>query len=266
MTGNYYIEYKKAILHYTLYGKGPKILLAFHGYGQDHQVFKCMERVLGEEYTIYSFDLFFHGKSKWPFKEQPVTKKFVKEHLQALLQREKIERFSVMGFSMGGKMALTAIEGFAEKIDEVYLLAADGVDTNFWYTLVTYPKPLRRFFRGMVTRPELFFRTVEIMGKTKLVHKSLIKFSVFQMNSLKKRHRVYSSWVNFRKLTFNIRHIAKLINQHGIKTKVYIGEFDRVITVKNMRKLTDKLKDGELHVLKTGHNGLVWDVAKLMSE
>ena len=51
-------------------------MLAFHGYGENSGVFKKIGEVLTEQYTIYSFDLFFHGKSKWPFGSKALEKKF----------------------------------------------------------------------------------------------------------------------------------------------------------------------------------------------
>jgi len=51
-------------LHYQKLGRGPKILLAFHGIAQDGaSCFQPFEAHLGNVYTIYAFDLFFHGES-----------------------------------------------------------------------------------------------------------------------------------------------------------------------------------------------------------
>ena len=61
-------------LHYHKLGSGPHVLLAFHGIGQEGiSCFGTFEKHLGSYYTIYAFDLFFHGKSN-ASDEQLITK------------------------------------------------------------------------------------------------------------------------------------------------------------------------------------------------
>ena len=56
-TINYQLTYKKV-------GVGKKCILAFHGFGLDKDCFDIFfnEDFLND-YTVYSFDLFFHGDS-----------------------------------------------------------------------------------------------------------------------------------------------------------------------------------------------------------
>ena len=50
-------------LNTVVYGSGQKIMVAFHGIGQDHHCFMPLVEVLKKEYTFYLFDLPFHGQS-----------------------------------------------------------------------------------------------------------------------------------------------------------------------------------------------------------
>ena len=40
------------------------MLCAFHGYGMHGKQFKLLEGSLGEHYTFYGFDLFFHKETQ----------------------------------------------------------------------------------------------------------------------------------------------------------------------------------------------------------
>ena len=53
-------------LHFRKYGAGPRVVLAFHGYGQSEGHWRGMAAVLGPDMTLYAFDLFYHGHSKLP--------------------------------------------------------------------------------------------------------------------------------------------------------------------------------------------------------
>ncbi len=162
---------------------------------------------------------------------------------------------------MGGKFALSLIEAFPEQIDKVLLVAPDGVKTNFWYSMATYPGWLQGLFKRTVLRPVPFFKFVGFLGKYKLIDKGLLRFASWQMDSTPKRLRVYKSWVGFSQLTFDIRKIVQLLNYNKIQVTLFLGEFDKVIPQRNLQVFVKALQHGNLIELKTGHAFLLQDVA-----
>lgn len=265
MSINYqHFEYKGARLGYHQAGIGRHCMLIFHGFGQDHSVFDLLAHEIGDHFTLISFDLFFHGQSKWPHGSDPLTKDYWKEILHQFLTENKIERFSLMGFSLGGKFALASFEAFPDRVDGIYLLAPDGIRTNFWYSLATYPLVLRSWFKSMIHKPNRFFSIIHLVQKLKLVDKGVIRFAQSQMDTLEKRERVYYSWVVFRLLKFDINKIAGLMETHRIAPWVFIGKFDKIITAENMHILLSRLSDYKLYIMDTGHNGLIAQSMKEM--
>lgn len=251
-------------LHYRVIGQGSRVLLAFHGYGQSSAYYQVMEKALGNDYTIYAFDLFFHGQSHLHKRDMPLTKEFLEEIMLHFLDKYKIERFSLMGFSMGGKFALTLVEKMPERIEELILIAPDGIKTSFWYNIATYPGWLQQLFKRTVLKPEPFFRLLKVLEKYNMVHKSLVRFAHFQMDSTPKRLRVYRSWIGFRDLNFDIRLIVNLLNKYKVPVTMFLGEYDQIISPKRVSVFVDALDQGELILLKTGHSHLLQDVAELL--
>jgi pimeloyl-ACP methyl ester carboxylesterase len=256
-----FFAYKGARLHYSCTGTGNNVLLAFHGYGQSNLHYRHIAAQLAAGYTIYAFDLFFHGKSTWHLKDHPLTKGFLAGLMEAFLQQKQIDRFSVMGFSMGGKWALSLLEQFPRQIDQLILIAPDGVKTSFWYSLATYPGWTKTHFRKVVISPTYFQNLAYTFRKLRLVDKGIVRFARHQMNTRQKRLRVYYSWMVFRELTFNMKHMASLINTYQIPTVMFLGAYDRIITRKNMQVLLSKLHTHQLTILETGHNQLLEEVA-----
>ena len=111
---------------YTLLGSGPRILLAFHGIGQDGaSCFAPSLQSLGSHYTIYAFDLPFHGANgDAPF--EVITKTDWKECIQSFLSQNNVTRFDITGFSIGGRFALATLQAFPQNIDNAFLIAPDG--------------------------------------------------------------------------------------------------------------------------------------------
>src|ERR1022692_1867731 len=116
-----YLEYQNYKMVYHVYGHGDKTLFAFHGFGRAGTDFKVLEPTFGNDYIIISFDLFFHGESDYPMNPEKIN--FNEDDLKALINQylttNNIERFSLLGYSIGGRISLKLIELFQDEIDNV---------------------------------------------------------------------------------------------------------------------------------------------------
>lgn len=251
------VQFEQAILSYTKTGSGRKTLFAFHGFGQNAQVFNKLSESLTDTYTIYSFDIFFHGNSVWGYDEQPLEKEFWNRLMQELITKESIDEFSVLGYSMGAKFALATLESFPHQTREVFLLAPDGIKTSMWYSLATYPVTLRNLFKSTIRKPQRFNAIAGFAFRTGLIDKGMLRFVEAQMNTEEKRKRVYFSWVVFRHLSFSMQQISSIINQNSIKLLMLVGRFDKIITAKNMNGLTNRVPQAQVEVIDAGHNTII---------
>ena len=111
------------VLHYQVFGSGPEPVLAFHGFSRTLQDYAVYENFCSEQYTIYAVDLFYHGKSKIDGRK---LRSFSKESLRELLvdftAYLQLQKFSVIGYSMGGRIALFFLEQFPEQLNHLFLL------------------------------------------------------------------------------------------------------------------------------------------------
>lgn len=244
-------------LFYSKEGNGPQPLLFFHGFGQDHSVLLPLAKAISSTYTCYLFDLYFHGESSWQQEETPLEKEAWKAIIARFLEENHIQQFSLAGFSLGSKLALAILEAFPERTKEIFLIAPDGIHTSFWYSLATYPRPLRRVFKSMITHPQRFFSLANALQAIGLLDKGLQRFAGSQMSTEEKRRRVYLSWVTFRRLKFDMHTLASIINRHHIATTIITGRFDKVIRSENMTRLTQHLQHHYNIVIDAGHNGLL---------
>lgn len=252
-----FFHYKQTKFCYHKIGRGDKVMLFFHGYGQNGKVFEDNSNQLTQTYTCYLFDLFFHGDSTWGYGETVLTKGFWNELISAFLIENKIDRFSLAGFSLGGRFVFATLEAHPDKVERVYLLAPDGVKTNFWYNLATYPVAFRKLFKSMILHPNRFYSIAHFINRLGFVDKGLIRFAETQMRTEEMRSRVYYSWVVYRELQFNMSVVAHLIQKYSIESSLIVGQHDKVITLNNMRKLLRHLPSCKVTILDTGHNGII---------
>jgi pimeloyl-ACP methyl ester carboxylesterase len=257
MTSSHYVHYQKSRLHYIKAGTGKERLLFFHGFGQDHSVYIPIIQALSSHFTLFIFDLYFHGKSVWGYDERPLEKEHWTNTLQQFLTENLIEKFSVTGFSLGGKFALASAEAFPDRCQQILLIAPDGIKTNFWYSLATYPFAFRKLFKSFIENHERFLSILKFVDKHNLIDKGLIRFADYQMNAQQKRERVYYSWIVFRHLAFKNHRLAKIINDHHIKTTIVVGRYDNVIRPADISSFAKKIKGIQFDIVEAGHTGLL---------
>jgi pimeloyl-ACP methyl ester carboxylesterase len=257
-------EMLQSNLHFHKTGHGPNILLAFHGIGQDGlSCFRPFTKTLGNYYTIYAFDLYFHGKYSQTLNaevfvnDEFITKDNWKEFIQEFLFKENISRFDVAGFSIGGRFALATLESFSSQINKAFLIAPDGISEHPLYTLASRFLPARYFFRWLMQNPNLLFMAANVLQKYGLIHSSLYRFTQNLLNTPEKRQTIYNSWVAFRELHFDIQLLYQKILTSRIDLYLFVGKYDKLLKVSAVQKLSDLLPGDKFIILQSGHSQLV---------
>src|SRR5438477_13115821 len=86
------------------------------------------------------------------------------------------DKITLMGFSLGGRMALALYEKMSPSVERLVLLAPDGLKVNFWYWLSTQTWIGNRLFLFTMNHPSWFFSFLKGLNKLKLVNVSIFKF------------------------------------------------------------------------------------------
>ncbi|MEM7548698.1 MAG: alpha/beta fold hydrolase [Bacteroidota bacterium] len=250
MTGH--IKNELGQLSYVTSGSGEKVLFAFHGFGQNKEQFIKILRPWEPYYTIYAFDLPFHGDSNWP-SIGVVLKPDWFELLQNFISEKQIKKFSLLGFSMGGRFVLATLELFLSKIDLIHFIAPDGFKQNFWYKLATHNSLTRSIFKYVSYHPKALFVLIDLMDRSRLMNAGLIKFVRGELRDSEERIRVYHSWVGIRHLKFNLSEILQLIEKYEIETFLFLGSRDRVIKKEYFSSIINSRNSIKIKVVDSGH-------------
>lgn len=247
-----HLTYRSSQIHYLQFGAGEKLLIAFHGFSENSNSFLVLEKSLGKTYTIVAIDLPYHGETKWN-EPHHFTKDDLLHIVQMFLEKYTHKRFSVLGFSMGGKCALYTVKSFAPQIDELFLLASDGIKTNKIYNVAVYPKWGRELFKTTIKHPGWLFTIIKIANACKLLSPWLRKFSEVHMETKQKRERLYNTWISMAEFNPDIRLVKENINAHNVKTFLFFGMRDEVIPVSVGENFAAGLTNCTLTKLERGH-------------
>ena len=241
-------------LRYEIFGKGPKNLLAFHGFGQSRQVFSSWGKQLGDQYKIYAFDVFYHGDSQRA--TSPLSKVEWKKWLVDFLDQEKIDSYGTLGYSLGGRFAIASSMMFPERITEVNLVAPDGVFLTPWFKLATTPG-LRGVFKYFMMHPNRLERLLSFNDRSKIINKYIADFARKEMGDYENRKRVYLSWNHFKPLGYTHKELNDGFEQIQGKKKLVVGDHDHIITPKGILPIIERMRGFHVYRLPLKHHQLI---------
>lgn len=253
--------------HYHEYGNGDKPMLAFHGYGMTGRQFHVLERSVLKNFHVYGFDHFFHGESKlgnWP--EQKILagmpRHLVKAYVEEWFKQHGKQRFSVMGYSIGANLALILVEEYAELIDDIILMAPDGLAAYKGFDILLH-KPWGKYLFKTVTKSKWLAPTLlKNLKRVKFIDDSLYTIAYNEIDTEKKRLDVYYTLNLIRLLKPDVQKVANLINEYHIKCTLVFGRHDNLFPKKAALPFISSLKDAEVHEVAMGH----WLVTKQLDD
>lgn len=243
--------------HFHEYGTGQKPMLAFHGYGMTGKQFHVLEQSLLQQYHIYGFDHFFHDESVTDWTEAQIIagmpKAMVKNYVEEWFKIYGRQRFSVLGYSIGANLALILVEEYADLIDEIILMAPDGLSVYKGFHFILHQPFGRLFFKHVTKSKWLASFLLKNLKKIGFIDESLYQIAYTEMDTEKKRLDVYYTLNLIRLLKPDTEKIAGLINQYQIPCKLIFGQHDQLFPQKTAMPFIKTLNNPDVHELPLGH-------------
>lgn len=250
-----FIPFRSSQVHYSFGGNGNHILLCMHGYGESENSFHFLEKYLPANYRIIAIDMPWHGKTQWK-EEIDFTVEDLMQIIDDILAALNAtgSSLTLLGFSMGGRMSLGILQAIPHRIQNMILLAPDGLKVNIWYYLATQTFIGNRLFSFTMKHPGWFFGLINLGNKLRLINRSAYNFTNNYVNDKTVRRQLYLRWTGFRKIKPSLSIIKKNIRQHNIRVHLIYGEFDRIIRHERGTKFRQGIENKcELHIIKSGH-------------
>jgi len=250
------ILYKQSTIVYYRFGSGPQPVVCFHGYGEDASTFKFLDEPPHGRYSFLCLDLPFHGGTRWSGGLMFTSDDLLElTNLMLATSGFHVVPFHVMGFSLGGRMALGLYECVPARVKKMILLAPDGLKVNFWYWLSTQTFLGNRFFAFTMKHPRWFFGFVKLLHKAKLLNTSIFKFVNFYVHDAEARHLLYTRWTTLRKIRPHLKKIKQLIREHNSQVDIEYGIYDRII----LSSVGEKFRKGiephcRISLIEAGHH------------
>lgn len=106
-------------LHYKIYGSADKHLIVLHGLFGSLQNWATQCRALATNYSVHALDLRNHGESAHC---EPMNYPTMADDVVRYLNDQNLQNISILGHSMGGKVAIEIAIKYPELLDKVIIV------------------------------------------------------------------------------------------------------------------------------------------------
>jgi pimeloyl-ACP methyl ester carboxylesterase len=244
--------YNDVTLEYLSLGAGTEVVVCLHGFGREAEDFVAFQSLLQPGQRLIAINLLAHGKSTFPasrISRRPLTKTEWCSLIAALLNDAQVERYHLIGYSMGGRLAMVLVEQMAERIKSLVLMAPDGLKVNWIYRFVSDTKLGRILYRSIIRNPSWLLKTVDFLRAIRILHDKIHRFVHLQLETEEKRRLVYDAWLIHRMLFPHLKEVARSIECRHTPFLLMFGRYDKVIPAKDGRRLLRHFRNKRQPVL-----------------
>lgn len=246
-----YIPCRAGKMHCLRFGHGPRLLLALHGFGDRARMFVALEPALANHYTIYAVDWPYHGQTEWPYDH--FKKSDLLAVVRSILEKEGMERLSLMGFSFGARLAQAMLPDLIEQLDKLYLLSPDGIKTKGMSTAVRTPLWLRKAMFKYLQNPAWFIKIVRFGKTIRIVPPMIGYFLEANLSRPDRFRRTFGCWLSLNEFYLRRRRIRAILQESMLPVSVYFGQQDDMIRFKTVKKMHDRIPNMQLFLINEKH-------------
>lgn len=243
-------------LAYRSYGHGPLQVLAFHGFGRTGADFALFEPLLAERCILHAFDLHFHGESSTPGERahDPFTPAELAAYFAAFADHLGAKQVTLLGYSLGGRIALSLLTMMPERVAQVVLVAPDGLKTRPWYRGLAASHFGRQLYGRFVEDPRRAHAIMNTLHRVGLMRPKLHRFLIGQTDSRPKRQQVHDVWLSYRLIEPDLSAVGRVLRERVIPLHLFLGRTDSVIPAHLAQGLKSQAPElVHVQLLEAGH-------------
>ena len=106
-------------INYSVKGSAKQVVVLLHGYLESKEMWNELSDFLSEKYKVICIDLPGHGKTKTFGNEHSME--FMVDVVNTVIQELNINKFLLVGHSMGGYVSLAFAEKYSEKLSALVM-------------------------------------------------------------------------------------------------------------------------------------------------
>lgn len=246
-----------------------RVVVGLHGFARPLEDLFAVQAVWPKPAAFLALHLPHHGASG-PLTpgDHPIAPSLLLRLIRSILAQEGCDALpmDLVGYSIGGRIALSLLVAEPDAWGRVLLLAPDGLVKNPFYRITVHTKLGRWAWFWMDRHATRVLKWNDQLLRVGMISKHLHGFGIFHMASHEMRMMVWHGWRAHRQCWPRHSAIREAVRQReemGRSTDLVFGKKDRIIPESNARKLrrmTRGMGQIRFHSVPSGHGMLRPDV------
>lgn len=243
-------------LNYKVEGNG-KAIVFIHGLSDNLSYWEVLTSGLKKNYKVIRFDLQGHGESDLDGGEINVST--YADDLNDLLEKLGVDKVNLVGFSLGGAVALDFAIRYPSKVSSIVLMSTFFKSTPYLMNVFS------QFFNGIQISFEEFYDLIlpmvlcpDVILKNKKELEFLKQYSS-QMANTEGIEKAILACMEF--------DVGNHLSEINAPTLILAGKYDEVTPLDIQKEMNEKITSSEMIVLdNVRHNLLVGEKIKVVMD
>jgi pimeloyl-ACP methyl ester carboxylesterase len=267
---SHYFENTLVKLHYYKFGTGEQTMLCFHGYGMHGKQFASLEPALGSKYTFIGFDLFFHKETKLHDQslaavKSPITKKAFAGLIEEFCAFENIDRFSVIGYSMGSHFATVVVEELGNRVDEYIVAAPSSINPGMLIRAFSQYKLGNKLLERFTKSEKALVNVLNFSKRVGLIDDVGRNILYKEIDTPELRFNFYACFTYFKLFETDEDKLIQALVEQNIRSIFIFGKRDVMYPPRIGTKFLKKLNKAEVIILDKNHEMIDQDFIAALS-
>jgi pimeloyl-ACP methyl ester carboxylesterase len=247
-------EYKGQRVRYIKAGHGHHVLLAFHGFARTPEDFLPLIHGQEERFTLIAIYLPGHSPADgWA--DSVIDSRVWCDMLEELLKTVSARYVSVLGYSLGGRIALHTCMNWKFKPFKLLLLAPDGIRVNVIQRLAMRYEFGTILLDGLLRRPKTLKALCYILTALGILPLTQRQFLLRQWTDENKRETISRVFPLYRRFIAKQSDVKEFISSHAARIRIVMGENDQIIPKKTTNHLSNDIRQEVMRILPdAGHD------------
>ncbi|MCH2083671.1 MAG: alpha/beta hydrolase [Saprospiraceae bacterium] len=247
--------------NYYRWGSGETLLVALHGFARNALLFEKLGPEVAKQYTMIALDLPFHGQTQWTDLYKPED---IQYFITEVLKNEQHSQFELIGFSLGGRIALKLLPQMAKQIQKLHLIAPDGLNTSFAWLVNSMPTNAKKRLAKLVDPPKSILQLARSLHRANLLDRWTIRYLERQLGSTENRYRLFQTWIALKHFSLQLSTVKKDLSAFAKPIALYWGKNDQVVPFGKIIDQLSVLSNVEIYLLDGGHEIVNQEIGDLL--
>ncbi|HTE25737.1 alpha/beta fold hydrolase [Flavitalea sp.] len=233
-------------IYYEVSGEGPPLIL-ISGLGGDHFFWDSSLKILSKHFQVITYDTRGIGKTDAP--KTSYSLDIFTDDLIALMDELKIEKAHILGFSMGGNIALTLALKSPGRISKLIIAASHAVINH---QIRLFVDAVLNVYESGISTKQMFDLICPWLFSNSFLSNPKNEIYLKYDENEPDQQPLYA-WKN-QYLAQRNYNVVDSIDKIKLPTLIINGEFDLFATLEDAKLLRDKIEHSVLNVIpQSGH-------------